>query len=160
MHIPAYARELMDLRHAGLAPDGAVIVTNCWKLAKAAREAEETALVLRMDRDEPDLRGCYGLRVAVMLTQCDKLASSAQIVRPTGINGVPLAAYLSALKMADRGPQHEIDALIELVQPIADACDRARVQAANIYEISIMRRIWEISARQVAARIASEKAKA
>lgn len=153
-HVPAYARELVQLRRSGLAPDGDVIVTTCWRLARAARSAEACVLVVR-ERDEPDLRGCYGLRVAIVLPQCSLLARTAA-VGPHGLKSTPARDYLASLAMCDTAPRHELDALADLVRPIADACDKARADSARLLEYDLQLRIWRISAGQVARRAGVE----
>jgi hypothetical protein len=156
-HLPAYARELLALRKSGLAPDGDfVVVTNDWRLAKFVRAAESCALVLTHERDEPDLRGCYGLKVLVVLNQLEHLAPRAGVLLPRE-RSITVAEYLKALDMAE-GRAVERDALRELLEPIASACEAAQVKAAYLCDFRFYLRIWDISARQVARRAATPKA--
>lgn len=155
-HVPAYARELVELRRAGLTPDDEfVVVTNCWTLAKHVRAADCFALVVR-ERDEPDLRGCYGLRVIVAIKQLDLLQSVAPLVAPGRRTASP-AEFLKRLDMAE-GRRDELDAAAALVRPIAAAIEHARARDSflDVYETTL--RIWAISQRQVEQQQAKAKA--
>jgi hypothetical protein len=147
-HIPAYARELLEIRRAGLAPDGGfVIVTTEWRLAKLVREAEAIALVVRA-REEPDLRGCYGLKVLIALPIVESVGAPLGLVKPG--KSSPPAEYLRALDMAECLKPHELEALRAVVAPIAKACELAKAGSAYLVPYSFYLDVWGRGASQEA----------
>jgi hypothetical protein len=148
-HVPSYTRELLEIRRAGLAPDGDfVIVTNDWPLAKLAREAESVALVIRVLRDAPDLRGCYALKVILVLTTLTAFPWASSLARAPNGSQRTIREFLQAIAMHDGAPAHELEAVRAIYEPIAEACEAARVTRASVGELELWERAFALSRRQ------------